>query len=389
MIVPVPVDLSKLSDVVKNNVVKKDVYDKLVAKVNSIDTSGFVLKTKYNADKLEIENKVLDTSGFVKKTDYNTKITGIKGKIPDVSNLPTKAALTTVGNKISDVNSLFKKTDYSTKITEIKNKLGNHDHGKYITTPEFNTLAASVFNARLEQANLVSKTIFDNTASGLDSKVAANKTKSKSIENEFKKLKRFDLSYFIGKSHFEEDGAQNYLVFQPLNKYFKVIANTDYVSLWKSKGLSAETIKPPSTSDDSLTPELSYYGTKTRIKLTGCCLKQPQIWYTHGAIVNIYIVYEFGASGSHINDPTLKNCLFGAVTLTKNADIDKYCYFGYGNGFDRKSSLTVPGGRLGQNILIFGADMSSSTHIDNKKKDISVLGKGPTQGLEHTLSNTV
>ena len=75
--------------------------------------------------------------------------------------------------------------------------------------------------------------------------------------------------------------------------------------------------------------------------------------------------------------------------MTKNADIDKYGCFGYGNGFDRKSSLTVPGGGLGQNILIFGADMSSSTHIDNKKKDISVLGKGPTQGLEHALSNTV
>ena len=52
-----------------------------------------------------------------------------------------------------------------------------------------------------------------------------------------KKLKTFDSSYFIGKSHFEEDGTQNYLVFQPLNEYFKVITNTDYVSSWKSKGL--------------------------------------------------------------------------------------------------------------------------------------------------------
>ena len=168
-----------------------------------------------------------------------------------------------------------------------------------------------------------------------------------------------------------------------------MIANTDYVSSWKSKGLSAESIKPPTTSDNSLTPALSYYGTKTRVRLTGSCLKQSTISYNHRPIVNIYIVCELGASGSNINDPTLKNCLFGAVTLTKNANIDKYGYFGYGNGFDRKSSLPVPGGGLGQNILIFGADMSSSTHIDNKKKDISVLGKGPTQGLEHTLSNTV
>ena len=65
--VPVPVDLSKLSDVVKNSVVKKTVYDRLVAQVNSIDTNGFVLKTKYDADKSEIENKILNTSGLVKK----------------------------------------------------------------------------------------------------------------------------------------------------------------------------------------------------------------------------------------------------------------------------------------------------------------------------------
>ena len=89
-------------------------------------------------------------------------------------------------------------------------------------------------------------------------------------------------------------------------------------------------------------------------------------------------------SSSNISDSALKNCLFGAVTLTKSADIDKYKYSGYGIGFDRRSSFSFPGGGFGQNVLIFGVDMSSSAHIDNKKKDILVLGKGPTQGLEHT-----
>ena len=120
-LVPVPVDLSKLSDVVKNDVVKKTVYDKLVAKVNSIDTSGFVLKTKYDTDKSELENKIPDTSGFVKKTDYNAKIADIEGGIPNVSNLVTKTVLTTVENKIPDVSSLVKK-NYNTKITEIEKK---------------------------------------------------------------------------------------------------------------------------------------------------------------------------------------------------------------------------------------------------------------------------
>ena len=147
-----------------------------------------------------------------------------------------------------------------------------------------------------------------------------------------------------------------------------MITNTDYISSWKSKGLSAESIKTPATSDNSLTPALSYYGAKTKVKFTGSCLKQSKISYTHGEIVNIYIVYELGASSFHLNDPTLKKCLFGAVTLTKNADIDKYGYSGYGIGFDRRGSFSFSGGRFGQNILVFGVDMSFSAHIDNKKK---------------------
>ena len=106
-LVPVPVDLSKLSDVVKNDVVKKDVYDKLVAKVNSIDTSGFVLKTKYDTGKSGIENKIPNNSDLVKKTDYNAKITEIEDKIPD-SSWATKTALTMVENKIPNISNFVK-----------------------------------------------------------------------------------------------------------------------------------------------------------------------------------------------------------------------------------------------------------------------------------------
>ena len=103
-----------------------------------------------------------------------------------------------------------------------------------------------------------------------------------------------------------------------------MITNTDYISSWKSKGLSAESIKPPTTSDNGLTPALNYYCNKVRVKFPGRCLKQQKISYTPLNIVNIYIVYEFGASTSYDNDPTLKKCLFGVVTLTKNTDIEKY-----------------------------------------------------------------
>ena len=98
--------MSKLSDVVKNDVVRKSVYDKLAAKVNNIDTSNFVLKTKYQTDKAELEKKIHNISGLVEKTDYNSQITEIESKIPDVNNLATKAALTTVENKIPNISNL-------------------------------------------------------------------------------------------------------------------------------------------------------------------------------------------------------------------------------------------------------------------------------------------
>ena len=218
---------------------------------------------------------------------------------------------------------------------------------------------------------MITKAHFDAKFSSRNRKITANKAKNLLVENDLNKLKTYDLRYFIGKSHFEEDGTQSYLVFQPINRYFKVIANTDYFSSWKPKGFSAENIKPPIHSDNSLSPAVSYYGTKMRVKFTGSCLKQPKILYTHGNVINIYIVYELGASISHNKDPTLKKCFFGAVTLAKNTDIDKYGYSGYGTGFDRKSSFSFPGGGFGQNVLIFGADMSSSAHIDNKKRYVS------------------
>ena len=150
--------------------------------------------------------------------------------------------------------------------------------------------------------------------------------------------------------------------------------------------MSDESIKPHLTSDNSLNPLIDYYGYNIRVKFNGSILRQSKVSYTHKKTVSIYIIYELAGSSSHSDDPMLKICLFGAVTLTKNADIDKYGYSGYGIEFDRKSTFSFPGGGFGQNVITFGLDMRSSAYIDNKKKDILILGKGPTQGLEHTLT---
>ena len=87
-----------------------------------------------------------------------------------------------------------------------------------------------------------------------------------------KKLQTFDLSYFRGKSHFEEKVTQNYLVFQPIRRYFKI--NKKYILSWKSKRLSDETITPYATSDNGLTPLIDHYGTGIRLKFGKSCLKQ-------------------------------------------------------------------------------------------------------------------
>ena len=178
----------------------------------------------------EIEGKIPDISNLATKTALTT----VENKIPDISNLATKTALTTVENKIPDVNSLVKKTNYNTKVVEIDTKL-----------------------------------------SSLDGKITKNK-------NDFTKIENNVALFFEGNIMFNsEDGSQAYLIFQPLYRYFKMVTNTNYISSWKSKGLSAESIKPPITSDNSLNPIINYYNYNMRLKFTGNCLKQSEITYTH------------------------------------------------------------------------------------------------------------
>ena len=137
--------------------------------------------------------------GLLKLQIYNPKITKIESKIPIISASATIAALTTVENKIPDVSSLVEKTDYNRKITEIGNKLTDHNYDKYITTPEFNKLAANNFASRLKQAKLVTKPDFEDNLKSLKQKINSNKTKILLVEIELKKLQIFDSIYFMGK----------------------------------------------------------------------------------------------------------------------------------------------------------------------------------------------
>ena len=166
--------MSKLSDVVKNDVVRKTVYDKLAAKVNNIDTSAFILNIKYQTQKTELEKQIPDVTDFAKKA----KLTELENKITDSSSLATKTALNADENEIPSVSSLVKITDYDTKVINLEKKLTHHNHDKYITTPELNTLAASAFNVRLPQANLITKLNFDAKLASLNRKITSNKSKN-------------------------------------------------------------------------------------------------------------------------------------------------------------------------------------------------------------------
>ena len=186
----------------------------------------------------------------------------------------------------------------------------------------------------------------------ISDRVTSNKSRHLQFENEPQNLQKIEAAYFRGKSHFEEDGTQIYLVFQPIYRYFKKIADGDYIYFWKSKGLCNGRLNSITASNYEITLELSFYGTKTRVEFNGSCLKQDKVIYNHGTIVNIYIVYEISKNYNISSYPTLENCLFGAVSLTKNADIDQYKYSGYGIGFDRHGEFSFGNG-LGKNCIIF------------------------------------
>ena len=111
-------------------------------------------------------------------------------------------------------------------------------------------------------------------------------------------------------------------------------------------------LTPPTASVYKLNPELSYFSTKARVEFDGTCLKQNKGTFNHGKVVNIYIVHEINDDFPVSSYLTLGNCLFGAVSLTKNADIDRYKYSQYGIGFDRHGSFPFPGIGLGRNVII-------------------------------------
>ena len=168
-----------------------------------------------------------------------------------------------------------------------------------------------------------------------------------------------------------------------MNKYFKKISNTKSILSWESKGLSDEIFKPPAIKNNSLAPKLDYISKCMRVEFNESCLIKQNKFTFNKKIVNTYTAYDLQ---SNLNDfdPTFQKCLFGAIKITKSRDIDKCKYSGYGIGFDSKGTFSHPTGSFGNNTIILGVDMSTSTHANNRVNNILVFGKGCIPGRNGT-----
>ena len=159
-------------------------------------------------------------------------------------------------------------------------------------------------------------------------------------------------------------------------KYFEKTG--DKVSSWKSKGLSVEKLISTTTSTDKSATETIYDNARITFGFNGDLLRQ-----NHGPVVIIYIVYET-TPDTETSNIALENCLFGEIKSIKNADVNKYKYSGYGIGFDSRGSFSHPSEGDGKNVIVFGADLSSSVHANNKVNKVLVLGKTFIQGINGT-----
>ena len=351
----VPVDLAKLSNIVKNDVVKKTKYDKLVTRVDNIDTTGFALKAKYENGVADLKKKISDVdkkipevSNLVKKADLNAKITEEEGKIPSISGLATISALNAVENKIPDVSGLVKKTDFNTKVTEIEGKIPS------ISSLATNSALTAVEDKIPDVSSLVRKTNLDTELREISYRVTSNKSRHFQIENNLKKLEKFYSSYFKCKSHFEEDGTKNYLVFQGVYTYLEDadVSKTlikFHANSWTSKGLSNEKISSVTIFEH---PFIEYTNARIKLKFDESISRQELLPYI-GSIADYCIVYRLSPR-TNSSSIVLENCLFGKIKMIKNADTDKYKYQGHVIGFDSTGTFTRPDGGAGKMLLVLG-----------------------------------
>ena len=374
-----PNDLAKLSNVVKNEVVKKTDYntkfsnietqitfinknaldhlaDIKVLKTKPVDTSNFVARTKFSTDtnalddKIDkVEKKFLMLLVLLKKTDFNSNITEVESKIPNISGLATNSSLTAVENKILHITSLITKTDSDAKLKKISDRVTNNKSKDILLDNELKKL----------------KTLVGSTA------------KTKSDEGQIEDSFTRGFYYYL---------RQSYLVYECKIRSFNF--NNGKISEWKSTGIfnysndsNMRGIEDPKTK----LPELKNDG-RMHVSLFGNYFEQNKvIILNNNNVIDICCVYELRQVNIPLNiEFTILNDLFGAMEITKNANTLKYKYKGYGICFDKGGSCSEGSINNGRNVLIFGVHESSLLHSNNKANNIYALGKDFVQGINNT-----
>ena len=400
----VPNDLAKLSNVVKNDVVKKTDYNALKSKVDGIDVSKYVGRTKYETDgkviydKIDkVDKKIPVLTDFVTTACFNqeknllvtkTALTAVENKIPDVSTLAIKTSLrsllpvstfnskvtelegkvTTVDNKLS---GFVKKTDYGAEITKIKND--------YATNA---SLDSKINDLKAQHISTEVKKIDDKTKKNASDILAfENRLKQKEdMVNENEREISFSRGFF-----FYID--QSDLVYDCKANSFNI--NSLKILTRKSTGVFNYNMKAVGNSGG----EFSYLidDGKLCVRSNGCYFTQSKALKLNNT-VNIYIVYRLNPISSTRNtDYTIQNALFGAMKITKNTDYSKNNSTGYGPCFDKRGTFThtIQEGNFdhttaARNLIIFGVVMSFSVHATNRANNIYVIGEALVQGINDT-----
>ena len=411
-----PTDLTKLSNVVKNDVVKKTDYNAKVTSIEAqiagltkntvdnladitkrkaIDTNSFLLRTKLASDVTTLENKIdgvekeiQDISGLATKTSlnsylqtsmFNSKVTEVENKIKD-ADIIAKSANTKANTIRSNLTDYAKKADVATDITTIKND--------YVT----NASLTSRLNDLKSQHIATEVTGIDNKTKKNASDILALKNKLTQKEdtiNENERGPSFNRGFFSYTD-------RSYLVYDCKMGSFGFGLTSKDISEWKSTGIynySSDSNTNAFANAKSNLPNLKNDG-RMHVHLSGNHFQQNLVIIpNNNNAINIYCVYKLDPIASSRDTCfTIQNALFGAMQITKNAtDNTKNNYKGYGICFDERSQFghTITAGGFthttnGRNVLIFGADMSFSVNATNRANHIYFMGEGLTQGINDT-----
>ena len=298
----------------------------------------------------------------------NYKIRSAESK-PDITNLATKSSVKAVKNKIPDVKGFVRKTDYAAEITSVKID--------YVTKAALASQINDLKNQHIsDEVKKVDGKVNKNITDVLNTKTSLEHNKS--VIDDLEREASFNRGFY----YFNQ---QSYFLFESKSKLFT--RNGGAIHAWISTGIhnnNNNTDLSSVNNSNNNSPTLLNKNNRLGVTFNGNYMKENKLGYSHGKIVNLYIIYELKNRRVDNPDFIVQNGLFGAVKITKNANTSHYKYERYGICFDSESSFSFDNRIGAKNVIIFGVNTSNSSHSTNKTQNICVLGKDFVQGINNT-----